>query len=205
MASDVGQRLARHLHDVRSDRGELGRDPRIDVHDRDHSGALLELRAELTQRLIELTIGEDARPQPEDVVAQIADGTVDVLDRRFDPHGDPFILRECGNALQAHPDREERLDHTVVQLLRDPLSLVQDLEPPDLVLGAHHLLVQPRVLDGDTRLGRKDLKRTLIVRGELIGALFLRHIDVAEDLATGEHGSSHERPHRGVMRREADR
>jgi hypothetical protein len=34
----------------------------IDVYDRDHSGALLELRAELTQRLIELPIGEDAWP-----------------------------------------------------------------------------------------------------------------------------------------------
>ena len=92
-----------------------------------------------------------------------------------------------------------------MELLRDPLSLVQDLEAPDLVLGAHHLLVQPSVLDGDTRLRRKHLKRALIVRGELIGPLLLRHIDVAEDLATREHGSSHERPHRGMMRREADR
>ena len=62
VTSDVRQRLARHLHDVGRDRGELGGDPRVDVHDRDDSGALLELRAELTQRLIELTIGEDARP-----------------------------------------------------------------------------------------------------------------------------------------------
>ena len=69
------------------------------------------------------------------------------------------ILRERRRPLQAHPHREQRLDHAVVELLRDPLALVQHLEPAELDLGALRLLVEARVLDRDTGLRRQDAER----------------------------------------------
>ena len=62
-------------------------------------------------------------------------------------------LRHRGRPLQAHPDGEQRLDHAVVELLRDPLAIFEHLEPRELLLRALHLLVQPGVLDRDTGLG----------------------------------------------------
>ena len=158
VAPDVRERLSRDLHHVRRDRGQLRGDPAststtVTTPERCSNSA-----PELTQRLIQLAIGQDPRPEAEDVVAQIADRAVDVLDGPFDPDGDPLILRERGRPLEAHPHGEERLDHPVVELLRDPLALIEDLEPADLVLRVHHVLVQPGVLDGDPGLRGQDLR-----------------------------------------------
>ena len=59
-------------------------------------------------------------------------------------------------SLQVHPDGEERLDHTVVELLPDPLSLLEDLEPLELPPLAFGLVVQAGVLNSDGRLRRQD-------------------------------------------------
>ena len=89
---------------------KLGGHRRVDVGDRHDRRARLELRAQLADRLAELPVGEDARAQTEDVVAQIADRTVDVLDRVLEPCSDLGVVRERGRALQPHPHGEQRLD-----------------------------------------------------------------------------------------------
>ena len=160
VAGDVGEGLARQLHDlVRSRR--TGR-PRAAASTSTSTlipDLRLDLLPELAQRLVELPVGEDARPQPEDVVAQVADHPVELVDRALDARRGLGRARHQRRALQPHADREQRLDDAVVELLGDALALLHQPEPPQVglrspILDRHRGLVGERLDEPDRLLGR---------------------------------------------------
>src|SRR3989304_1171310 len=69
MPADVRERLARHLHDVLSERGELSGDVLLYIHYRHDAALLLELLGQLADRLVEVPVGEGPGAQAEYVVA----------------------------------------------------------------------------------------------------------------------------------------
>jgi hypothetical protein len=85
VAAHIGQRLAGQLDHLAGLAAQLGGHRRVDLGDGDHAGALAELLDQSLQRLIELAVGQDARAQPEDVVAQVADDPVQLLDGMLNP------------------------------------------------------------------------------------------------------------------------
>src|SRR5206468_12194170 len=104
-----------------------------------------ELVSEPLQRVAELAVGQDAGTEPEDVVAQIADDTVDLGHRGLDPLLDRGVSGELPRGLEPHPDGEERLDHAVVELLGDTPAILQDGQTLEV-------LSSPSVSDGDRGL-----------------------------------------------------
>lgn len=66
-------------------------------------------------------------------------------------------------------------------------------------------LVQPRVADGQARLGGQHPHHVLVVVGEFGGVVLLAEIEIPEDLALDADGYAEERPHRRVVRRKSGR
>src|ERR1700737_1250653 len=87
------------------------------------------------QRLVQLTVGQDARAQPENVVTQVTNHTVDLRDRGLDALALLLIAVKC-RRLQTHADRKERLNDAVVELLGDPLPFVQQADALRLLPGS---------------------------------------------------------------------
>ena len=70
---------------------------------------------------------------------------------------------------------------------------------------ARRRLVQARVLDRDRRLRGEQRDELLVLGGEVLAALLLGQVEVAVGDAAQEDRHAEERPHRRVVRREADR
>src|SRR5512132_1703848 len=136
VAADVGEGLAGQLDHVGGPAGQLGGRLRVDLGDGQHAGALAELLDEVLQRLVELAVGQDAGPQPEDVVAQVADDPVQLLHGVLEAAAELGVAGQQGRALQAHADREQGLDGPVVQLLGDPLAVLEHGQALQLPLEA---------------------------------------------------------------------
>src|SRR5438046_1716500 len=118
----VGERFPRHLHKLRRGVSKLRRDSLVDLYGRHDPALLLELLDQEVQRLVELAVGKDTRAQAEDVVAQVPDRHVDAVDGAAEPGTHRFGIAGLSlGSLQVHADREQRLDHSVVQLLGNPL------------------------------------------------------------------------------------
>jgi hypothetical protein len=75
--------------------------------------------------LVELAVGEDAGSEAEDVVAQVADDPVQLLDCVLEAAAEVVVAGQQGRALEAHADREQGLDGPAVQLLGDPLAVLE--------------------------------------------------------------------------------
>ncbi len=201
----VRERLASELYDVGRLRGQGRCDGWIDVDDRDDLGLGLELLCQLLQGPAEVSVGKDAGAQSEDVVAQVSYRAVDLFDRALEPASDLWIVGRRRGPLQAHANGEQRLDDPVVQLLRDALSLLEQLETGQVALRSLRLLVETRVLDRDAGLRCEHDERFLVLLAELGGFLLLGEIDVAEDGAAGYDGGAEEGPHRRMVWRESHR
>ena len=169
------------------------------------TGAGTELAGHLLESLIELAVGQDARAETEDVVAQVPDRVIDVLDGPLEATSHLRVAGRRRESLQTHPNREERLDDAVVEFLPDPLALLDDLEPLKLPAFALGLVAEASVLDGDGGLGREDHEDAFVLLAERLGALLLGEVDVPEHFPSPRDGSSQERLHRRVVRRESDR
>ena len=92
-----------------------------------------------------------------------------------------------------------------MELLPDPLSLLQDLEPLQLPPAALGLVVEASVLDGDGRLRRKQDEHSLVLLVEGLGVLLVGEIDVPEHPSPPGDRSPEEGLHRRMVRREPDR
>ena len=96
---------------------------------------------------------EELGAKTEDEVADLADGEVERIDGVVDP-GAPPRRDRCAiserHVLERERDAVDRLDDAVVEVARDPLALLDDRQPLDL-------LVEPRVLDGDPGPQREHL------------------------------------------------
>ena len=145
VAAHIRQRFAGQLDDVAGLAAQLGGHPRIDLGDGDHAGALAELLDQSLEGLVELAVGEDAGAQAEDVVAQVADDPVQLLDGVLEAAPEVVVAGQQGRALEAQADREQGLDGPVVQLLGDPLAVLEDGQALELALEA-------AVLEGDRGL-----------------------------------------------------
>ena len=106
--------------------------------------------------------GQELRLEPEDEVADVADGQVEAVDRALDPSLDlvRVLAHELRDVLERESDRVDALDDPVVEVAADPLALVDDREALDL-------LEQSRVLDGDPGVEGEGLDQALVVLREL--------------------------------------
>ena len=181
MATDIGEGLARQLDHVARLTAQLGRHLRVDLGDGQHPGALAELLAQALQRLVELAVGEDPRPQSEDIVAQVPDDPVHLLHRVLEATAQLLAGRQRGRALEAHADREQGLDGPVVQLLGDPLPVLEQGQPLQLALEA-------AVLDGDRGLLGKGLHQWDGGLAEQPAPLGVGHCEGAEGAAAHGQG-----------------
>ena len=94
---------------------------------------------------------EQLGPQPEDEVADVADGEVEALDRPIDAGlriVRVAVVDELRDVLERQADGVDALDDPVVQILPDPFALFHDRQPLDL-------LVEPGVLDRDRRVAAR--------------------------------------------------
>ena len=145
VAAHVREGLAGQLDHVAGPAGQLGRHLRVDLSDGQDPGALTELLDQPLEGLVELAVGEDAGAQAEDVVAQVADDPVQLIDGVLEAAPEVVVAGQQGRALEAQADREQGLDGPVVQLLGDPLAVLEDGQALELALEA-------AVLEGDRGL-----------------------------------------------------
>ena len=133
--------------------------------------------------------GEDRRPDP-------LDRRVEIVDREL------HSLRGLGieqteRRLEREPDREELLDDRVVQIHRDALTVLEQHEVP-------HPRVQPRVLDRDAGRDSERHDELLVDVAERVVRALVGQVQVPEDLTADRDGHPEERPHRWVIRGEAE-
>src|SRR5437762_13645827 len=86
MPRHVGKRLARELDDLGRATAQACGYGGVDVDFDRRARSCLHFLAKNAQGLVQLPIGEDPRPKPEDVVAQIPDHFVELFDGIFDSH-----------------------------------------------------------------------------------------------------------------------
>ncbi len=165
MARDVAERLARHRqqlgHDL--DRQVLDRVRVVGRGDRDVDGAVsAKLGRQVSEAIGQAAGLEQRRAQAEDEVADVADDRVQRVDRLVDAAGGlrRVLADQLGNIVERKGLRVDGLDHAVVEITADPVSLVHDRQPADLV-------VQSGVLDGDPGVQREHLDQRLVLRAEL--------------------------------------
>ncbi len=103
----------------------------------------------------------------------------------------------------AEPARDELEQAVELELSCDRVAdLVQRLE---LAQPAGRALVQASVLDGHGCLRRQELHELLVLGREVLAVLSLGQIEVAVDDTAEPYRNAEERPHRRMVRREADR
>ena len=99
---------------------------------------------------------------------QRVDGSLDTLDDLIGILGDEF-----GHIFEGESDGIDALDDPVVEILADALALIEDGEPMDL-------LVEAGVLDRDRRVPGEGLHEVLVGRRELVRAVLVRQVQVAD-------------------------
>ena len=154
--------------------------------------------ARASQRADQIVVVEQLRAEAHDEVADVADRHVEGVDRSVDagPRLVAILVHELGQVLERQADRVDALDDPVVEVLGDPLALVDDGQALDL-------FVEPGVLDGDAGVQREHLDERLIVLGELGRADLVGQVEVAHRDAGHDDRHAQERAHRRVMGREA--
>jgi hypothetical protein len=100
----------------------------------------------------------------------------------------PVAVEQRGGGLGGEHDPEQLLGHRVVQLAGQPVALLEDAQ-----LAA--ALVQPRVLDGDRRMGGEHLDHLLVARVERVRALLLGEVEGADHPPPGDDRHPEERAH----------
>ena len=170
---DVAQGLVDHTEEV-AGRGRVGllqeiANMQLDV---DHR-VVPELLDHGNQAVDERRSAQQLRSQAEDEVPDVPDRQVQAVDRPLDPSLDlvGIVADQLRHVLERQPDRIDVLDDPVVEVLADPLALVDHREPLDL-------LVEPRVLDRDPGMDGEGLDERLILRGELVGTGLVREVQV---------------------------
>ena len=110
--------------------------------------------------------GQELRLEPEDEVADVADGQVEAVDGALDPSLDlvGVLADELRDVLERQSDGVDALDDPIVQVPADALALVDDRQALDL-------LEQACVLDGDPGMEREGLDEALVVLGEFLRRL----------------------------------
>ena len=104
---------------------------------------------------------------------------------------------------RSKPSRDETEQRLELELPREGVSdLVQRLQ---MAQPSRRGLVQPRVLDRDGRLGRKQLRELLVLVREGASAFLLRQIQVPVGDATEEDRDAEEGAHRWMVGGEPDR
>ncbi len=171
VAGDVAQRLAGDLEEldgglVAEVRERVLGTLQLDVDHRVEP----ELVGQTGQAAEQADLVEPLGSQPEDEVADLADRQVQPLDRPLDPG--PRLVRvvvhELGHVLEREADPVDALDDPVVEVLADPLALLDDRQALDL-------LVEPGVLDGDPGMEGEHLDERLVGLAELPrSCLFVR-------------------------------
>ena len=82
-------------------------------------------------RLTSVWMSEDDSAEPSAKIdpADVLDRGVQVVDRLLETRGDLRPLGLAGGALQSEPDREQPLDHEVVQVAADPVPILEQHQP----------------------------------------------------------------------------
>src|SRR6266850_3475849 len=105
---------------------------RIDARRRVDLQLAREVRRQLEQRVMQSVLVEKTRQKAVYEAAQVPDHAVDPHDGPL--HGFAVLGIQIRRArLQVEPDREERLDHTVVQFLADSVSVFDQGQSLQLV------------------------------------------------------------------------
>ncbi len=133
--------------------------------------------------------GEDRRSDPLDRRVEIVDGELHSLSG--------LGIEQAKRRLEREPDREELLDDRVVQVHRDALTVLEKHEVP-------HPRVQPCVLDRDAGCDSECHHELLVDVAERVLRALVGEVQVPEDLTAHGDGHSEERPHRWVVRGEAE-
>src|SRR5664279_1349939 len=118
---------------------------------------------------------QELGPQAENEVANVLDGQMDRLDRSlYSGRGiGAIVVHELGYVLERETDGIHVLDDPIVQVLRDPLPLVDDCQSLEL-------LMQPRVLDGDSGVEGECLDERLVLFAELSATDLVGQVEPAE-------------------------
>ena len=135
--------------------------------------------------------------QPEDEVADVTDRHVEAVDGALDAPDDlvGVLLDQLRDVLEGEAHGVDALDDPVVEVLADPLALVDDGQALDL-------LVQARVLDRDRRVAGERLDERLVGRGELLPGRLVGEVQVADRAALHRHRDAEEAVHLRMVRRE---
>ena len=134
-------------------------------------------------------------PELEDGRADLGDGVVEIVDGLGDPLNDQVAFGKTRRALKAHADGVNALNHPVVEVPGDAVTVVEHAHDADAV-------VEPGVLNGDARGEREGFGEGLVLVGELGRTLFVGQVEVAVDVVSDTDGDAQEGGHGRVPRRE---
>jgi hypothetical protein len=184
----VRERLAGDLHHI----GRRGAgQPRcyldFNLNRGGNPGSLCEVACELAQRAVDVAVGQNAWPQAEDVVAQIADYAINSLDGIPESLRGRRVIERRRQGLEVHPGAEQGLDHALVKLTRDALALLEYREPVVLVPRA-------AIFESDGRLSGEGCHQPHVSRRERRSAPTPAHSEGAEHLSAHRQRDSYRRP-----------
>ena len=156
-------------------------------------------RAHLTHQVIQARLQCRLAPrcfQIEDVGTQCLDGSVETVHCLDDRGFCLGVIDQLGHPLQAEANREEVLDHRVVQVTGDPLAVLDHRHSPQPVLEA-----------GGADRSSGDPAQCLDHDHILVGepAALVGEIQVAEGGVPDSHRNPEKTAHRGVVGWEANR
>ena len=103
---------------------------------------------------------------------------------------------EVGHVVERQRLGVDGLDRGVVEVAADPLALVDDRQPPNLI-------VKPGVVDRDAGVEREHLDEGLVVLAEFGGVELVREVQPTDDLAACLDRHAQERVHLRMVRRKA--
>jgi hypothetical protein len=149
VADDVCQCFAGDLHDGgRRRAAELRPKVWVELKDGTDANRLEQFISQTSQRLDQLAIGQDARSQPEHVVAQVANDPIERIDDTLELRGDARLRYRRGKALDLHTDAEHQLDDILVQIVGNALAFGEHRKAPQLITNAA-VLERDRCLCGE--------------------------------------------------------
>ena len=103
---------------------------------------------------------------------------------------------EVGDVVERQRLGVDGLDRGVVEVAADPLALVDDRQPPNLI-------VEPGVVDRDAGMEREHLHEGLVILAEFGGVELVREVQPTDDLAACLDRHAQERVHLRMVRRKA--
>ncbi len=133
----------------------------------------------------------------EDRLAELADRRVDALYGLTNPGHRFGPPHQAGGALEGEPDGEQPLNHRIVEVARDAVTVLHQGVIPDE-------RVQPRVLYGDAGCERQREGQLLVVFGELGGSRLVGEVQVPVHLAVDADRYPEKGRHRRMVRRDPE-